>query len=188
MNLEFLYYQRKLILDGSDPKQKELDHLELSFDDFMQTAPLSEVIKITIKAYKEQYAQHNFFAGCFYKIGSGWESPKYPDNLGLRSDDFYLHKDRMARTDIEYVILRIFKDDYAKTNARYLEELELVFSEPIYHLETAIRESLTDMEFTEETVMKDKIFTVNNSPIAAIKVSNKKFMLKINSEKWKAYY
>ncbi|PTX60641.1 hypothetical protein C8N46_106287 [Kordia periserrulae] len=188
MNLEFLYYQRKLILDGFDPKEFELGNLRITFNEFMQSASLSDVIKVIINAYKEQYAQHKFFAVCFYDEDTNWESPKYPDNLGLRTNDFYLQKNRMTRTDIEYLILRILKDDYTKTNARYLEELELVFAKPMYNLETTIRESLIGMEFTEESTMNVKIFTVNDSPIDEIKISNEKFILKINRDKWKAYY
>jgi len=185
MNLEFLYYQEKQILDGSDSEMKKLNPLINRFDEFMATSPIQETIKIIVLSYIEKYAQDKYFATCFYDLNSSLERPKKPDYLDKY--DFYMPKEEMIRKDIEHLILRIFKDDYEKTNARYLKELELAFSEN-QNLNNTIEEALNGKEFSKKTTNETTIYTIEESPIAEIEVRPKKFIMRTNPDKWKAYY
>ena len=188
MNLDFLYYQRKLILEGNDPKEQELKPLVNTFYNYMATQSLSDIVKVIIASYKEQYSQHKFYISCFYDPTTSWETPKYPDHLGLDNHDFYLSKDRMTRNDIEHILLRIFTDDHTKTNTNFLEELELIFTNPQNDLGNTIQESLVDKEFTVSESTNKKTFIVSNSAISEIELTDKKFIMRINTNKWKAYY
>lgn len=186
INLDFLYYQRVAVLDGVDLKEQRMNELESLFDDFMKKRELSDVIKLMILGYKEKYAQHKFYAGCFYDVSTGFNRPEKPDYLN--EYDYYMHNKNMSRKDIEHIILRVFKDDYEKTNTRYLEELELVFTESQNNLSEAIEEALEEKEFTKNESTESTIYTVEDSAISEIEINPTKFILRTNKEKWKAYY
>ncbi|MCK8482295.1 DUF4070 domain-containing protein [Psychroserpens algicola] len=185
LNLDFLYYQEQQILDGKDPNMETYEEQEDTFIDFVSTKPLSDVIKLFILSYKEKYAQHNFFAGCFYDIKTGMEQSTEPENIG--EHDFFMSKEKMTRKDIEHIILRIFKDDYEKTNTRFLKELELVFTEP-QDFNNAITNALAGKDFSINELEGRKLFIIENSAISEIEISPLKFVLRTNSEKWVAYY
>ncbi|WP_299119600.1 hypothetical protein [uncultured Tenacibaculum sp.] len=185
INLDFLYYQRKLILDGVDPKEEEYKSVARIFENEMKKCELSKAVQLIILGYKEKYAQHKFYGGCFYEVKTPMVDTEYPDYLG--PNDFYMPKQEMSRRDIEHLILRIFKDDYEKTNTRYLQELELMFTEP-QDLNDVIEKTLKDKEFSKKESYKSTFFIVEDSPISEIEVSSKKFIMRTNSDKWKAYY
>ena len=186
INLDFLYYQRVAVLDGTDPKEEEYEDLADIFYEKMIQKELQEVVQFIIVAYKEKYAQHKFFSTCFYDVNSPLNRPEKPTYL--KESDLYMAKAEMGRKDIEHSILRIFKDDYEKTNTRYLEELELVFTESQNNLNESIEEALGGKEFTKNESEESTIYTVEGSAISEIEINPTKFVLRTNKEKWKAYY
>jgi hypothetical protein len=186
INLDFLYYQRVAVLDGVDTKEEEYKKTVRVFKRKMKTCKLHEAIQFIILGYKENYAQHKFYSTCFYDVKSTIEDTEYPDYIGKY--DFYMSKEEMVRKDIEHIILRVFKDDYKKTNTRYLEELELVFTESQNNLSEAIEEALEEKEFTKNESTESTIYTVEDSAISEIEINPTKFILRTNKEKWKAYY
>ncbi|XRE43157.1 hypothetical protein ACIVBQ_001361 [Tenacibaculum discolor] len=185
INLDFLYYQRTSVLDGVDPKEEEYKKVARVFKRKMKQCELSEVIELIILGYKEQYAQHKFYSICFYDVNSPLERPEKPEYLG--KNDFYMPKEEMARKDIEHLILRIFEDDYQKTNTNYLKELELLFVEE-QDFNIAIEEVLEGKVFSKKESSEAIIYEVEDSSIKEIEVTQKKFIMRTNPDKWKAYY
>ncbi|CAA0205881.1 hypothetical protein ACE1MK_07770 [Tenacibaculum maritimum] len=185
INLEFLYYQRKLVLDGVDSQEIEYKKIARIFKNRMKVCELEEAIQLIILGYKEQYAQHKFYSTCFYEVKTPIIDTEYPENL--RKHDFYMPKEEMSRDDIEHLILRIFEEDYTKTNTDYLKELELVFTDP-QSLPLPIEEALEGKDFSKRESSDTIIYTVENSPIKEIEITSKKFVLRTNRDKWKAYY
>ncbi len=185
INLDFLYYQRVAVLDGVDPKEEKLKKTARVFKKNMKEYKLNEVIQLIIYSYKENYAQHKFFSACFYDVKTGLDRPQEPEGIGKY--DQYMSKQNMARKDIEHSILRIFKDDYEKTNARFLKEMELLFVDN-QELKDSVEEALEGKEFSKNEDGEITIYKVEDSPIAEIELSPKKFVLRTNSDKWKAYY
>lgn len=185
INLDFLYYQRVAVLDGLDLKEEEYKKKARVFKNKMKDCKLSEAIQLIIYGYKEQYAQHKFYSICFYDVKTGLSRPEEPE--GIRKKDFYMSKINMARKDIEHIILRIYEDDYKKTNTDYLKELELVFVEP-QKLNKEIEEALEGKKFSKNVFTESTVYTIEDSPISEIEVGSEKFLLKTNPTKWKAYY
>ena len=139
INLDFLYYQRIAVLDGVDPQEEEYKKVARVFKNKMKTCKLDEAVQLIILGYKEKYAQQGFYSTCFYEVKIPIIDIEYPDYLG--ENDFYMPKEEMTRKDIEHLILRIYEDDYEKTNTDYLQELELAFTAP-QDLNTAIEKVL----------------------------------------------
>ncbi len=185
IKLDFLYYQEAQILDASDPNMEIYKPQEEKFDNFMVTKSILEIVELIITSYKDKYAQHKFFAGCFYDVSKPMIDTQYPDYLD--EHDFYIPKEEMTREDIKHLILRIFKDDYNKTNARYLKELELVFLKP-QNLNNTILKALESKEVSMQETNGVIIYTVADSAISEIEISSTRFLMRTNSDKWKAYY
>ncbi|PKH50016.1 hypothetical protein CXF68_04540 [Tenacibaculum sp. Bg11-29] len=174
-----------MVLDGVDPKEEQYKQIVSSFNKKMKECELNKAVQLIILGYKEKYAQYKFYGGCFYEIKTPIIDTEYPDYLGM--NDFYMPKEEMKRKDIEHLILRIFKDDYEKTNTRYLQELELVFTES-QDLNDTIEKTLKGKVFSKKESSESIIFTVEDSPISEIEITSKKFILRTNPDKWKAYY
>jgi hypothetical protein len=185
INLDFLYYQAMPVLGGIDPKEEKYDDIADVFYERMVSSQLSEAIQLIILGYKEKFAQYKFYATCFYDVNIPLEDSKYPE--GLSKYDYFMPKTKMARNDIQHLILRIFKDDYKKTNARFLKEMELVFTSS-QNLNNVIEDALEGKEVIITQVDDVVKYSVVDSAISEIEVSPLKFIMRINSDKWKAYY
>ncbi len=84
-------------------------------------------------------------------------------------------------------IIYLFKDDYEKTNAEYLTELELKFKNN-QDLIQAVEDALVGLHFTKEATTDGVIFKVEDSPISEIELKHDTFYLRTNRDKWIAYY
>lgn len=185
INLEFLYYQEKQGLDWTDPNMKIYDEQEWEFKRKMKTTDLKDVIKIIIEGYKEKYPQHKFFARCFRNSKAGIGNVIYPDHLGQY--DYYQPSSKMARKDIEHLIMHIDKGIKGVGNARYMKELELEFFEP-QNFDIVVKIALKHKDFSTSHTSNSTIYKVKDSAISEIEITPLKFKLRTNPQKWIAYY
>ena len=185
MNLEFLYYQQKGILDGRDPKMEKLKPSIDLYYEALNNSKIEDVIGLIIKPYREQYAQFKYLFMGLYKAGSHGLKVTYPSFVDLEKD-YYLPVAKMNRTDISYVFFNNF-DDEDNTNALFLDELVLSFVDEENGIATAVETALSGLDFSKEAVDNGFLYKLTNTPILEISVAPQEFRMKLNPEHWEVY-
>ena len=183
IDLSFLYHHKKLILGAEDPVDKAMSRLSYKFGNEMISMDLKKALGVIIVAFKDSNPNHRYFDTCFYDVNSSLGGRNEP--VHVRDQDLYMPKSKMARADVEYSLLKLYKNPEGPSIS-YLEELEIgfvnpqefgLFVDPILEGKTFIRNSFED----------SVIYKVEDSPIAKIEITPLKFVLTINQEYWVAY-
>jgi len=184
--LDFLYYQEQQILDGKDPKMDELRPHIFKFKEYMGAAPLENIIQLILHAHEEKYPQPKYWYTKLLVPNSSSIEVTYPSDLDEESD-LYLSPKEMTRDDLSHLILRQF-DDVAN-NSFLLKELELAFEEPQDYpaLVQTIEGSLEGLTFVKDETLEETVFTVEDSPIANVRITPNTFVLGINQDTWIRY-
>lgn len=184
--LEFLYYQERAILDGTDPKMKELEpHIE-KFAHYITTVPIKELLKLMIIAYKDRFGQSNYWAD--YQIKRNRldydYNFEYPEDLD-EDKDLYMPTKVLERTDLQYIIVR--KKLATKYLNPFLDTFEIAYKGLQPDFSSTVQEALSGKAVTKTVNGDHTIFDLQESPIARITLSNDKFIMKINPDYWKFY-
>ena len=185
IDLKFLYHQKKAVLGGEDSIDKAMSELKFKFYDKMISLSLKEVLRIIICAYKDEYANHSCFKACFFDVNSPLDSLNKPAHI--RKQDFYISNNEMARVDIEYLLLKTYKDPNENSPLSYLEEMEIGFVAP-QEFDLFIDLLLEGKTFTRNSIDDTFVYKVEDSPIYQIKLFQQQFVLTINQAFWKGYY
>lgn len=184
--LEFLYYKKQHVLDGKDAREDEMMNMHWKFRDEVNSRSLFFLLSTLIKSYIDTYPYHRYICTCLYNRDSPLHE-EIPSELEIEGYDLYLSSKRMNRSDVEYMVSRIYKDDLGKTNARFLTELELKFKQS-QEITQEVEQALAEKEFTKEIKDNGLVFKVEDSPISEIEITSDTFYLRTNPEKWIAYY
>ena len=185
MNLEFLYYQEKGILDGSDPKMIEFRPYIEEFKEYLSQEKLSDIIILIIDSYLDKYAQFKYFFSGLYKSGSYGLKISYPSYVDLE-EDFYLSNEEMNRMDLSFAYFNNFYDE-DNTNGVFLDELVLSFVNKETGIETAVEEVIRGVNYLKVATDNGFLYKLRNTPILEISVASKEFRMKLNPEKWEVY-
>ncbi|WP_420571851.1 hypothetical protein [Kordia sp.] len=186
LDLKFFYYPVKQILDAKDEEYIALWPIMDDFEKYINTAPILEICRLIVISYKEQYAQQKYWYRKLLDGNAFGIDYEYPKELDEESDR-YAPKKVLKRNDFEYVLMRQF-DDAAK-NCYYLKEFEIKFStsQNLVEFQTAIESGLEGKAFTKSSTTDQISYIVSNSPISKVVISNTKFLMYIDSEKWVWY-
>ena len=185
MNLEFLYYQQKGVLDGVDPKMIELRPYIDEFKEYLSKEKLGNIVELLISSYLDMYAQSKYFFRGFLDADTYTIKVDYPDFVDLEKD-LYLPIELMHRNDISYIYFNNF-DDEDNTNALFLDELELSFVDKEHGIATAVETALSGLDFSKEAVDNGFLYKLTNTPILEISVAPQEFRMKLNPEHWEVY-
>ncbi|NAS30950.1 hypothetical protein GTQ40_08220 [Flavobacteriaceae bacterium R38] len=186
-NLDFLYYQEKQILDATDPKMDELRPDIESFETYLKTTSILNIVALIVKSYSNNYPQEKYWYTKLLVENAYKINVEYPDNLDEEAD-LYAITEEIERNDIKHLILRRF-DDF-KNNSYFLNSLELAFIEPqnLDKLSEAIQRELGNISFSINNTNQQVIFSVDNSPISEIILKPDSFLLNINPNKRVRYF
>lgn len=109
MKLDFLYYQQKKFLAGSDPINETFWNDEIKFAEFLNSEKLPKIIRLLIMAYKEKYCDPLIWEVDLSKKDVHEKRLEPP--FAITESDLYMSGKQMYRDDIEYMITYMYEDD-----------------------------------------------------------------------------
>jgi len=186
-NLDFLYYQKLIYLGNGKDEQLEAYREDIAnFKTYLKTASLNNVINVIALAYKNKYAQEGYILRKLLVRGSSQIEVDYPEYVNEDSD-LYLHPQHIDREDINYIYFKRLDDP--ENNTYYLEYLEMSVKTKLNLI--VLKEQLeqvldgkTYQVTNNEGVLS---FTVEDSAIKSIEITENKFTMVTNPDKWERY-
>ncbi len=187
MKLDFLYYQQKYFLDGSDPMNETFWNDKIKFSEFLNSEKLSIIIRLLVMAYKEKYCNPLRWETSLSKMSIREERLEPP--FAITENDLYMSGKQMYRDDIEYMITYMYEiEDDEKGDFDYLKKMEIVFNTPQPNIAPEIEAELEDVEYQKSVMDSTTIYSFSDSPILEIRLSSKAFVLIINPDKWEGRF
>ena len=186
LDLKFFYYPVKQILDAKDEEYIALWPIMDDFEKYINTSSIPEVCELIVISYKQQYAQQKYWYRKLLNGDSFGIDYEYPKELDEEAD-LFAPKEVLERNDFEYVLMRQFDD--VEKNCYYLKEFEIKFStsQDLIQFQVAIENGLEGKTFTKSSIANEVSYVVTNSSISKIVISDTKFLMHINPEKWVWY-
>ncbi|HCR75263.1 MAG TPA: hypothetical protein DIW37_02415 [Chryseobacterium sp.] len=175
-DLEILYYitptKYRTMLDGEgDPKSLQNTNAELHLEELLLKVTLDNLLKTIVKVFKEKYANPMPIWGGIvnYDIKSKIQSSSRKDIKNLKFD-------------FKYGVKKTFGGD-----TEYLDNLFLEFTVPFSGLKTIVKNALQGKQFTETTHNGKTVFTIDDSPILKIEITDTTFQMFIDKDSFIDY-
>lgn len=185
--LDFLYYQQKYFLDGSDPMNETFWNDKIKFAEFLNSEKLPKIIRLLVMAYKEKYCDPLIWEVDLSKKDVHEKRLEPP--FAITESDLYMSGKQMYRDDIEYMITYMYEiEDDEKGDFDYLKKMEIVFNTPQPNIAPEIEAELEDVQYQKSVMDSTTIYSFSDSPILEICLSSKAFVLIINPDKWEGRF
>ncbi|MDR6404845.1 MULTISPECIES: hypothetical protein [Chryseobacterium] len=175
-DLEILYYitpqKYRTMLDGeSDPKTMENLNKEEYLEELLLKSSLNNLITTIVKIFKNKYANPMpiWTSIVDYEINTKKENSKRNDIKKLKFD-------------FQYGV----ENDFGGST-QYLDNLFIEFAFPFQNFKSIIKTSLQGKSFTENSSNNKTVFTINNSPILKIEITDTSFLLFIDKNSFIDY-
>ncbi|WP_428743393.1 hypothetical protein [Tenacibaculum sp.] len=183
-NLDFLYYQGELILDGRDEKKEELRPDSIKFKKYVKETSIENLVELLILSYAKRYANDIYWSTRF--IGDLDNNISYPEELN-EDIDFYLEEKEISKEGITKVVFKKY-DDIDK-NCYYTEWMYFEFTDQhnINNLLEPIKKGLQNVTYSQRQESSDVIIEPKDSAILKITVSSSSLRVDLNPDKWKVY-
>lgn len=182
--LDFIYYQKKHILDGEDEHYVKLRPDSWKFDEYRKKASLEELLKLLVFCYRKEYANAIYWSTFF--IGHSESEPKYPEDLNPDLD-IYLEEDDIKISGFKKVSFKEYDDE--DNNCFYTEWMKFEFanSQTVNTLSNAVKKGLDDVSYNEIQDLSSVTIEPIDSAISKIVVTPNTFRMDLNPNKWKVY-
>lgn len=175
-DLDVLYYitpiKYRTMLDGDfDPNAQENLEKEEKLEELLYKSSLNELIATIIKVFKKKYANPMpvWSSIVEYERNTKKENSKREDIKNLKFD-------------FKYGVKKIFGGD-----TEYLDNLFLEFTVPFSGLKTIVKNALQGKQFTETTHNGKTVFTIDDSPILKIEITDTTFQMFIDKDSFIDY-
>jgi len=175
-DLEILYYitpkKYRTVLDGhGDPMTIVNTEKEFSLEEILLNVPLKDLLSSIIKIFKNKYANPLPI----------WNSIV---NYNIKTEEEISKRKDIKKINFNFKFS--VKNDFG-TDTQYLENLFIEFMSSFANIKPIVRTALQGKNFNENSSNNNTTFTIHNSPILKIEITNTTFQLFIDKDSFIDY-